>query len=157
MSKLLATIKDHKKKWRLKAMREKNDLCKVKAGILTVLIGELETKSKGTGVETVDSDVLAAIKKFVKGIDESIAAGNDLDDCLMVEKITLEAYLPKQYTKEELQNIVNLIVESIRYDGDEELTMKDMGAVIHLLQTDHNGMYDGATASKLIKELLSKK
>ena len=44
------------------------------ASLLTTLIGEAEMVGKNAGREVTDQEVVATIKKFIKGIDETLKA-----------------------------------------------------------------------------------
>jgi uncharacterized protein len=126
----------------------------VVVNLLTTLIGEAEMIGKNAGNRPVsDDEVVALIKKFIKNIDETLKVLGDNNPhalAVMGERTTLEAYLPKQLTEEELKGHINAIHAGI-------LSMKDdvkMGDIMSVLKTRFNGLYDGKLASTLIKTQL---
>lgn len=128
-----------------------------KALALTTLIGEAEAIGKTAGNRTpTDDEVVAILKKFIKNIDEVIRVADehrewDRSDAASTEKSILSVYLPKQLTVEELKSVIEGIVFSL---GDN--SPKAMGKVLGSLKQSHNGLYDGATASNIVKEILAK-
>lgn len=124
------------------------------AGLLTTLIGEAEMVGKNAGREVTDPEVVQTIKKFIKNIDETIAVLGDNDPRTIVamgEKMTLERFLPKQLTQDEL-------VVHIRDIHAGLLAVKDdikMGDIMSFLKARFDGLYDGKLASALVKAELS--
>jgi len=100
-------------------------------------------------------DVMAVIKKLVKQRKESIeqfqAAGrNDLADQESAELKVMEAYLPAQMTKEQIEQVV---ADVIAATGAK--TIKEMGVVMKEVQARTAGTADGKTISEVIKSKLS--
>lgn len=133
----------------LQARKDRNAIA---SNVLTTLIGEASAVGKNAGNrETTDAEVIAAIKKFIKGIDETLvlvkhpAAHQDL----LVERDVLMAFMPKQITGDELKQV--LIDLSNELDAH---TLRDMGKIMKVLKERFDGQYDGAAASTLIKGLL---
>jgi uncharacterized protein YqeY len=128
----------------------------VDAAILTTLIGEAEAVGKNGGNrEVTDAEVVAMIKKFVKNLDETIRIAGDYRDgdaCdrAWSEKQVLEQYLPKQLTEDELRMAMSELIANNGLSG-----AKAMGVLMKELKTNYEGLYDGALASKLAKELLA--
>ena len=120
------------------------------ASVLTTLIGEAEMIGKNNGNrEVTDSEVQALIKKFIKNNNETIAALGDNDPRtleFMGENVTLEKFLPKQFTNEQ----VRLIVEAMKERG-----MSNMGEMMKHLKAEYDGQYDGKVASAIIKAALA--
>lgn len=142
------------RKEQLQARKEKRT---ANASTLTTLIGEAEMIGKNDGNRlTNDSEVVGVIKKFVKNIDETLnilakdALKADKMDELMVEKALLMKFLPVQLTENQLRDAVNEIIISLN-----EKNPKMMGKVLMLLKDKYAGQYDGATASKITKEILT--
>ena len=122
---------------------------KAKASILTTLIGEAEMVGKNDGNrDTTDQEVIATIKKFIKNIDETIAVAGSTDT-LVAEKDALQVYLPRQLTEPELRVTIGNIIVTQGLSGP-----KAMGQLMGELKKNHAGSYDGALASRLVKELL---
>ena len=149
MDSLLAQIK----KQQLQARKDKNTLM---AQSLTTLIGEAEMVGKNDGNRSsTDAEVIAVIKKFIKNIDEAKSAadkGNmtEKSQALQAEKDLLNSFLPKQLSEEEIRTIIGNIVNQLG-----EKSPKMMGKVLGSLKESHAGLYDGALASKVAKELLN--
>lgn len=100
-------------------------------------------------------DVMAVIKKLVKQRKESIeqfqAAGrNDLADQESAELKVMEAYLPAQMTKEQIEQVVTDVIAAT---GAK--TIKEMGVVMKEVQARTAGTADGKTISEVIKSKLS--
>lgn len=122
---------------------------KTKASILTTLIGEAEMVGKNDGNrDTTDQEVIATIKKFLKNIDETIAVAGSTET-LLAEKDALQVYLPRQLTEPELRVTIGNIIVTQGLSGP-----KAMGQLMGELKKNHAGSYDGALASRLVKELL---
>lgn len=122
---------------------------KAKASILTTLIGEAEMVGKNDGNrDTTDQEVIATIKKFIKNIDETIAVAGSTET-LVAEKDALQVYLPRQLTEPELRVTIGNIIVTQGLSGP-----KAMGQLMGELKKNHAGSYDGALASRLVKELL---
>ena len=132
------------RKDQLEARKNKD---KLKSTLLTTLIGEASMIGKNNGNrESTDKEVFDVIKKFIKNINTTIELVEDVND-LKTEKTILESYLPKQLTEEELDNIIVSAIKENNYDN-----IKQMGAIMKFLKDNYNGLYDGSTASKIIKE-----
>jgi uncharacterized protein YqeY len=116
------------------------------AATLTTLIGELETQAKNTGHEPTDAEVVAAVKKTVKNIDESlkVLAGraDDRELDLEYEKHVLLRYLPQQLDEAALGALIDQLVQN---------GAKSVGEIMKLLKERAGGQYDGAMASTLVK------
>lgn len=146
---LLQTIKTAQ----LEARKSRNS---VKARVLTTLIGEAEMVGKNDGNrESTDAEVMAVIKKFVKNLDETIRVAGDYRDgdrvdAAWAEKTVLQAFLPKQFSEDELRSVMQELIAQNGLSGP-----KAMGVLMKELKAGYEGLYDGASASKLAKELLA--
>jgi hypothetical protein len=108
----------------------------INASLLTTLLGEVGIVAKNAGrVDATDEEVIATIKKFVKN-NESIPDGarNVTHDA---ELHTLEAYLPKQLSRDEL----------ITIKGTRGFANK--GEWMKFLKENYAGRYDGKMASEV--------
>jgi len=136
------------------AARKSKDAAK--ASVLTTLIGEAEMIGKNDGNrESTDAEVIAVVKKFVKNLDETIRVASDYRDAdasekAWAEKLVLEEFLPKQFSEDELRAIMQELVAQNGLAGP-----KAMGVLMKELKAGYEGLYDGAVASKLAKELLA--
>jgi uncharacterized protein YqeY len=135
----------------LDARKQRN---KVKANLLTTLIGEVESFAKTDGNrEVTDSDVIATLKKFLKGVKETIVCAGDrrdgdAADLAWEERTILESLMPAQLSEDELRSAIIAIVEA------NDLNKKGLGLLMKELKEKFEGLYDGAMASKLAKEIL---
>lgn len=122
------------------------------AALYTTLLGEAAMIGKNDGNrETTDAEVTAVVKKFVKNIDETIAAitrNNGDASRLQVERQLLEALLPTQLTEDELTQHVIAIVAGLQSTGVDN---PKMGDVMKVLKQRFDGQYDGKLASNIIK------
>ena len=142
---------DQLKKDSFAARKEKDT---VKANLLITLISEAEMIGKNDGNRApTEDEVTAVIKKFLKGIDESMAAlqkgGRDISKEEEEKKI-LESYLPSQMPEAELEKAILDIIATL-----PEKSPKMMGNVMAQLKDKHPNQYDGKMAAGLVKKLLS--
>ena len=80
------------------AFKAKDSLTK---NLLSVIKGEIQTIEKNTGIENMsDEDVTKILNKTVKSLKETLQVSDSTDTKLELEII--EAYLPKQLSKEEI-------------------------------------------------------
>ena len=144
---LLEKIKADQVGFRKKALQDQTGNTKIKASILTTLLGELETKYKKEGKYTSTS-TQAVISKFIKNNKETMEVITDIHqyDQLESENETLSAYLPKQMTRVELTKAINKIVDT--------LGKVNMGTIMSNLRHSYQGTYDGKVASEIIKEMM---
>lgn len=80
------------------AFKAKDSVAK---NLLSVIKGEIQTIEKNTGIENMsDEDVTKILNKTVKSLKETLQASDSGDAKL--ELAIIEAYLPKQLSKEEI-------------------------------------------------------
>ncbi len=100
-------IKEQINKDYMIAFKAKNTVAK---NLLSVVKGEIQTIEKNTGVENMsDEDVLKILTKTSKSLKEMVATGNEQ---AKEELYIIEAYLPKQMSKEEVVAKVTELVNS---------------------------------------------
>ncbi|NCN41953.1 GatB/YqeY domain-containing protein [bacterium] len=104
--------------------------------------------------ELSEQDALGVVRKLAKQRKDSIeeytkANRVDLADKEKYELSVLEAYLPAQLSKEQVEKVVAEVMESL---GATE--MKQMGAVVKEVQTRTAGTADGKTISEIVKSRL---
>jgi uncharacterized protein YqeY len=117
---------------------------------LSTLLGEIETLAKAGKGEMTDAVVVTVVKKFIKNLDEAIAAVSKstvLDPIARLgvmneERALYEQFLPKQLTTDEL----SALIDSFIAEG-----VSNVGDAMKRLKTDHAGTYDGAAASTILK------
>jgi uncharacterized protein YqeY len=127
---------------------------KSRDAIASSLLITLGSEASMTGVndgkrESTDAEVLATVRKFLKGNTELLAVRGD-DEVALREKTILEGYLPKQMTEDELRAAITVITQEL---GITTITGKDTGAIMKALTVKHAGQYAGAQASALVKSL----
>ncbi len=102
-----------------------------------------------------EDECLTVVKKLVKQRKESIeqylaAKRQDLVDAETAELKLLEAYLPAQMSREQIEKIV---IEVVASTGAK--TIKDMGSVMKEVQARTAGSADNKVVSEIIKSKLS--
>ncbi len=104
--------------------------------------------------EMTEQDTLSVVKKLAKQRKDSIeeyekAGRQDLADKEKFELTVLEAYLPAQLSKEQVEKVVEEVIQSL---GAKDI--KQMGAVIKEVQNRTQGAADGKTISEIVKSRL---
>ncbi|HJX77950.1 GatB/YqeY domain-containing protein [Glutamicibacter sp.] len=150
----------------LKEQLRTDSITQLKAGnkmeltTLRNVLGEIETREKSgkTPTELNDAEVEALIRKQVanrhetaktytdKGIADRAAAE-------MAEAAFLEGYLPQALSDDEARSIVDSVMAEL--SAERELTMKDMGSAMKLINAQVAGRYDGKTLSTLVRAKLA--
>jgi len=136
---LLAAILNKEKEKRYKLSKDKPELTEE----------ELEKESQLT-----DEEVIEVISSEIKKRKESILEfkKGERQDLVEKEKKEIEVlkkYLPEQLSEEEIKKLVKVAIETV-----EAKEPKDMGKVMVELMPQIKGKADGATVSKIVKELL---
>ena len=135
------------------AMKEKNTNKKNAVQMIRTAILQIE---KDKGIEVSDEQIIDIIAKEVKKRKDSLvdfekANRQDLIDQINEEICVLEAYLPKQLTDEELEEIVSKIVTEV---GAESI--KDMGKVMKEAKSEIGAKADGKRINEMVKKILDK-
>jgi uncharacterized protein YqeY len=117
------------------------------SSLLTTLIGEAAAIGKNNGNRDVtDAEVVALVKKFVKGMDETLGfLGNhnaEATAVVLAEKDILAAYLPKQMDEASLTEVIRELIA---------VTGPNLGKLMAELKTQYAGLYDGKMASQIAK------
>lgn len=124
------------------------------ASSLTSLISEAEMVGKNKrNDQPTDEEVVQTIKKFLKGIDESISACDKLNrdsSKLKNEKKLLESYLPRQLSKDELTILIKARIFNVNLSGQ-----KSLGILMKWLNENYAGRFNGKDASEISKHLLT--
>jgi len=139
---LLAAILNKEKEKRYKLSKEKP---------------ELKEEELEKGSELTDEEVIEVVSSEVKKRKEAILEFEKGERLDLVEKEKkeleiLEKYLPEQLSEGEIKKIAKEIIEKV---GAQNL--KDIGKVMAELMPKVKGRADGATVSKIVKELLTPK
>lgn len=143
--KILADIKT--------AMIAKNSVALNTLRFLNSAIKNKEIELRPTPISS--DDILGVVKKLVKQRKESIdqfqtAGRADLVDQESAELKVMEAYMPSQMTKDQIENMVTEIVSVL---GAKSI--KDMGTVMKAAMEKSAGQADGKLLSEVIKSKLS--
>ena len=124
----------------------------LKAKVLVTLLGEIETKTKTlpSDKNMTDADIVAIVRKFLKGVDETLKLldVNKAPDAVAYaksERAALEVYLPKQMTEAEIE-------EFVRMKASEGA---NIGQIMGALKQEKAGQYDGKIASQVAKGVLA--
>lgn len=135
------------------AMKDKNVIRKnvvqmVRAGVLQI--------EKDNKVTLDDEGVLDVIAKQLKQRRDSLpdyekSGREDLIAELKAEMDVLMEYLPKQLTRDELEEIVRQAVESTGASS-----MKDMGRIMAEVMPKTKGRADGKMINEIAKAMLNK-
>lgn len=114
----------------------------LKANLLSTLYAEIFTLSK-SGKELTEEYEIRIIRKFIKNAEETLAFDITAEskEKLLAEKKILEAYLPSQLSKEEVEKIVGEMLA-------EGKTIKE---IMPFFKEKYSGRYDGRAVSEAIK------
>jgi uncharacterized protein YqeY len=128
----------------------------IESTLLTTLIGEAEMVGKNNGNrDPFDEEVISVVKKFLKGVNETIAilekSGRDVSQ-FEKEREILDSYLPTQLTKEK----IIVMLDSAVVDGTLVDDKSFKGAAMKWLKEHYSGQYDGRVAVEAIDEFTRK-
>lgn len=134
--------------------RKNND--KVKKELLSVIIGEIENAGLLKNPLLTDKEkndlVLDFLNKFQKKLIKAKNEYGSMDSSFLTkteqEIAIIDEFLPQKLSNEQLEELINELVFNLGFE--------DLKDIMVYLKENHNGLYDGATAAKLIKEILSK-
>lgn len=96
-------------------------------------------------METKDADVVAGIKKIIKGNNEILSLvenGSDRASACNRENSILQAYLPVELTEDEIKAVL------------EDSVFGSVKEGLAALDAKHSGLYNKQAAVKLINSLL---
>jgi uncharacterized protein YqeY len=139
------------------AMRQKDEQRKrtIRSVIAAIKKSETELDSSGARVSLDDQGILALIAKEAKQRRESIDEYQraDRDDLVVEEEAELailQAYLPQQLTKEEIEIRARRIMAEVKASSP-----RDMGKVMKPLMAQLKGRADGRLVNEIVRELLA--
>ena len=137
---------DQLKKDNLVALKEKDNN---KRAILSVVISNynlfaIEQKSKG--VEATDADTVRLIQKAIKELDDELEGFKEVGnqekvDSILSQRATLEAYLPKMLSEEEIKNEIN------------KLEDKSIPSIMKHFKANFAGKCDMGLVNRIAREL----
>ena len=133
------------------AMKSKN---KVKVTILRSLLSNLKKIEIEKKESMAEPEYLSTVKKMVKQLKESIdvysqAGRSELAEKEKSELSIMEAYLPKQFSEEEISKLIKNIISET-----SATNISDMGKVMAIVMKKGGGKVDGGIANRIAKELL---
>ena len=139
-------LEDLKQAMKEKNLNRKNVVQMVRAAILQV--------EKDKAIEVTDEQIVEIIAKEAKKTKDSLAdyqkgAREDLVAQIEEEIAVLEEYLPKQLSKEEVEEKVKAIIQKTNASS-----MKDMGMVMKEAKQEIGAAEDGKMISDVVKSLL---
>lgn len=124
-----------------------------KSGVLITLLGEVQRIGKDAGNrETTDDEAAKVIRKFIKGIDQTLALTDKNSDVLNKERVILDAYLPDVMSEEDLTNAIVIIINDLRNEKDRTKPVV-IGHVMKELKFSYEN-YDGKMASDIARAKL---
>ena len=136
------------KKQQLQARKEKSPI----VGALTALMSEVAIVGKNNGNrETTDEEAVKVVKKFIKGINETIDLIKDPEKLKLLE-MELEIYnsfLPQIMNELETRAAVEKIINAL-----PEKSPKAMGQVMGAISKEYGTLIDRGLASQIVKEML---
>ena len=140
-------LEDLKNSMKEKNIVRKNVIQMVRAAILQI--------EKDKGIEVDDNKILEIIAKEVKTRNDSLedfekGGREDLVKQAKEEIEILSEYLPKQLTREELREKLEVIVKEV---GATKI--KDMGKVMKVAKEQIGTAADGRSINEVVKELLA--
>ncbi|BDR25873.1 hypothetical protein RVBP17_0840 [Pseudomonas phage sp. 30-3] len=117
---------------------------KIATSLLTTLLSEASQPGINDGKrESTDNEVISVINSFIK--NNKIAQENASKDilCVLQEELAiLVSYLPEQYTKDKLTEIISKYI-----NNNPDFTIS---SVMQYLRQNHSGKYEGRMAKEII-------
>ena len=114
--------------------------------------------------EITNDDVVVAATKLIKEASEGMDIYRTIDTPVANENFTRNhrlkelatSYLPKQYTEDELRDVVSVIIGTLEVSIGDKFTMKDMGKIMGEVKSQlPKGSYDAKFVSSIVKESLN--
>ena len=134
------------------SMKTKNEIRKNTVQMVRAAILQIE---KDKGIQVEDDKILEIIAKEVKTRNDSLedfekGGREDLVKQAKEEIEILSEYLPKQLTREELREKLEVIVKEVG-----ATTIKDMGKVMKVAKEQIGTAADGRSINEVVKEILA--
>lgn len=131
---------DELKKANMQALKNKDNISRA---IFSVVISKVDTQF-GSMKTVTDADVINIIQKTVKELDDEISEFSKLGrenkvNELLIQKSTLQKYLPKMLSEDEIRNIIS------------SLDDKSMPFIMKHFKTNYNGSVDMSLVSKIAR------
>ena len=103
--------------------------------------------------EATDIDVITAIRKEIAAKTETVENFQKLNrdtTALYADIATLESFLPQQMSDEQIR----AVAEAIMTEKGLDKNVKSMGVILKELMARHQGQFDNAKASGIVKNML---
>ena len=116
---------------------------------------DIIAKGKGNDLGINDEEIISLLQTMIKQRKSSIdmyleGKREDLAKKEQNEIEIISKFLPKQLSKEEINDIIDMTIKSC-----EASSMKDMGKVINILKKKYNGEMNFGDVSKIVKSKLT--
>lgn len=153
---IIEKIKQDSILYRKKAIQPDADFkTKVIATLLVTLMAEIDAIGKNAGNRpTTEDEATKVVRKFLKGVDEFLAASATVSDevveKLRIEREVLSAFLPQVASKEEVEIEIDRVLS-----GLTQKNQASMGEVMKALKARFGSTLDAKEASALIKQKLA--
>lgn len=134
-----------------------------KTALTTVrnVLGEIETREKSgkTPIELDDTQVMALLQKEAAKRRDTAriyteAGESERAAAEIAEAEVIEAYLPEMLTPAEVEAIVDEAIAALTAGG-QELTIRQMGAVMKPVTAKVAGRFDGKAVSEIVRTRLA--
>ncbi|MEW1822075.1 GatB/YqeY domain-containing protein [Arthrobacter sp. NPDC080031] len=134
-----------------------------KTALTTVrnVLGEIETREKSgkTPIELDDTQVTALLQKEAAKRRDTAriyteAGESERAAAEIAEAEVIEAYLPEMLTPAEVEAIVDDAIAALKASG-QELTIRQMGAVMKPVTAKVAGRFDGKAVSEIVRTRLA--
>lgn len=125
-------------------------------GLRAIKSAVILAKTEKAGIDELTQEAeIKVLQKLVKQRKESgdIYKSQNREDLFQIEfeeQQVIEEYLPKQMSREEIEEVVKAIIAETGATG-----MKDMGKVMGLANQKLAGQADGKTVSEVVKSSLA--
>ncbi|MCE5194706.1 MAG: GatB/YqeY domain-containing protein [Nitrospiraceae bacterium] len=139
----------------MKSKEEGSDLNRTTLRMIKSAIKNAEIAKRGKG-ELTEEDIVSVLSTMVKQRKESAeqytnASRKDLADKENKEISIIQAYLPRQLSIDELDEIIKSAIKNAGVTG-----AKEMGKLMKELMPKVKGKADGKLVSERVKEILEK-
>ena len=135
------------------AMKDKDEARLAAIRFLQAAIKNKEIELRPNAIS--EADIQACVRKMVNQLKDAItqfeqAGRTELADKEKNQLKIVEAYLPKQMSKEDLEKVIAQVMAEVK-----ATSVKEMGAVIKGVMAKTAGAADGKLISELVKSKLS--
>ena len=116
---------------------------------------DIENRTVESGKEINDNQIMTLLQSLIKQRKDSIESFKvaSRDDLIVKEQFEIDLineFLPKQLTEKETEEIIKEIIKKQSFTS-----LKDMGALMNNLKSEHAGSIDMALVGKIAKLLLN--